>query len=52
MYKIAKQFGMDESMEDLITGRRLRWLGHVARMDEERIPKKMLFSWLPQRSTG
>ena len=46
----AKHFGMGESLEDLITARRLRWLGHVARMDEGRIPKRMLFGWLPQRS--
>ena len=36
-------------MEDLITARRLRWLGHVAQMGEERIPKKLLFDWLPER---
>ena len=24
-------------------------LGHVARMDEDRIPKRMLFGWLPQQ---
>ena len=47
--QIAKQFGMEESMEDLITARRLRWLGHIARMDEERIPKKLLFGWLPEK---
>ena len=38
---------MEESLEDLIIARRLRWLGHVARMNEERIPKT-LFGWLPQ----
>ena len=32
-------------MEDLITARRLRWLGHVAQMGEERL----LFGWLPER---
>ena len=34
--QIAKYFGMGESLEDLITARRLRWLPqpHVARMDE------------------
>ena len=28
--------------------RRLEWLGHLARMPSYRIPKKTLFSWLPQ----
>ena len=27
---------------------RLEWLGHVARMPENRTPKICLFSWLPQ----
>ena len=31
-----------------VTKRRLEWLGHVARMDEDRMPKQMLFGWLPQ----
>ena len=48
--QIAKHFGMEASLEDLITARRLRWLSHVARMEEEdRIPKRLLFGWLPQR---
>ena len=48
--QISKLFGMGESLEveDLVTARRLRWLGHVAKMDEDRIPKRMLFGWLPQ----
>ena len=47
--QIAKHFGMEESLDDIIAARRLRWLGRVARMDEVRIPKKLLFGWLPQR---
>ena len=45
----VKLFGMGESLEEMIITRRLRWLGHVARMDEDRFPKRMLFGWLPQR---
>ena len=50
----AKSFWWSEkarriSFGFLITARRLRWLGHVAWMDEERIPKKLLFGWLPER---
>ena len=41
--QVASKFGMEESLEDLIVKRRLRWLGHVARMEDHRIPKKTLF---------
>ena len=46
--QVAKNFGMEESLEDVITARRLRWLGHLARMEDHRLPKKILFGWLPQ----
>ena len=46
--QIAKRFGMEDSLEDTITARRLRWLGHLARMEGDRVPKKVLFGWLPQ----
>ena len=40
---------MEESLEDFVASRRLRWLGHVARMEDDRLPKKILFGWLPQK---
>ena len=46
--QIAKWFGIEDSLEDTITATRLRWLGHLARMGGDRVPKKVLFGWLPQ----
>ena len=34
---------MPETLEDIISSRRLRWLGHLARITDERIPKNILF---------
>ena len=45
----AGQFGMIESIDDLLTQYRLRWLGQVARMPDTRHPKKLLFGWLLQK---
>ena len=30
--QVSQWFGMEESLEDLLSARRLRWLGHLARM--------------------
>ena len=34
------------SIDIYITKKQLRWAGHVARMDFERVPRKMLSSWV------
>ena len=47
--QLGQMFGMEESLEDLVSTRRLRWLGHLARMEVDRLPKRLLFGWLPQR---
>ena len=43
--QVAKRFEMEESLEDTIAARCLRWLCHMARMDDHRLPKKVL-GWL------
>ena len=35
------------SIRTLLTGRRLQWLGHVFRMPQTRMPRKVLASWIP-----
>ena len=44
--QIRESFGMKELVEEMIVQRRLRWLGHVSRMDQSRMPKQVLFSRL------
>ena len=39
---------MKTGVSEKVQKRRLEWLGHLARMPEHRLPKVMLFSWLPQ----
>ena len=50
---ILAKAGMS-SMFAILTTRRLRWLGHVSRMDDGRIPKDLLFGELASgtRPTG
>ena len=38
--------GDAELVSDIIRRRRLEWLGHVARMSDDRIPKQLCFGWL------
>ena len=45
--EVRKRFGIEELLEDVIAAKRLRWIGHVARMDDTRLPKQLLFGWLP-----
>ena len=43
---LAERFGMTWTIPDVVTEHRLKWLGHVGRMDEGRLPKKLLFGEL------
>ena len=47
--EVRRRFGVEEVIEDVVVAKRLRWAGHVARMDDFRLPKRILFGWLPQR---
>ena len=45
---LRKRWGDESLFSDMLRRRRLQWLGHVARMSDERIPKQLLFGWLPR----
>ena len=45
---VRQQWGDSETVTEKVSKRRLEWLGHLARMPEERILKISLFSWLPE----
>ena len=38
-----------DSIDVCVARRQLRWLGHVARMDFDRLPRRMLSAWVPHR---
>ena len=40
------------SMDDILSERRLRWLGHVIRMDHQRIPRQALHWEVPRFKRG
>ena len=37
------------TIDAYVSKRQLRWAGHVARMDFDRLPRKMLSSWVTER---
>ena len=43
---LAQRAGLPEDLGTLLREYRLRWLGHVARMDAARIPQQVLFGEL------
>ena len=38
-----------KSIDTYVTQRQLRWAGHVARISYDRLPRKMLSSWVPSK---
>ena len=46
--KVRNRVGLLVTLADMISCRRLRWLGHVARISDDRLPKQLLFGWLSQ----
>ena len=44
---IRQRWGDIGTVSDVLRKRRLQWLGHVARMPEDRLPVRLLFGWLP-----
>ena len=44
--QLAVQFGMCDGIGVLLVQRRLRWLGHVARIGDNWLPKQLLFGEL------
>ena len=45
---LRRRWGDEELAAEKVMKRRLEWLGYIARMPDHRLPKSMLFGWLPQ----
>ena len=46
--EVRSRAGLTVSLADMISCRRLCWLGHVVRMNDNHLPKQLLFGWLTQ----
>ena len=46
----AAACGMGETMEHLLMKQRLRWLGHLARMESSHMPKQLLFGEVEKKT--
>ena len=46
---LVAAFGMEEMMTHLLMKYRLRWLGHLARMEPNRLPKQILYGELDKK---
>ena len=44
--QLMQELGLD-AIDFYVARRQLRWLGHVSRMDWERLPRRMLSVWVP-----
>ena len=47
--RLASACGMEETMVHILMKQRLKWLGHLARMEHSRIPKQLLFGELEKK---
>ena len=45
---VREQWEDIETIETKVVKRCLEWLGHLARMPANRLPKQCLFGWLPK----
>ena len=48
---LEKKINIKNSVLDYIGYKQLNWYGHVERMDEERLPRK-IFEWCPRGKRG
>ena len=46
--ELRAQWGDPTPLSRMVQQRRLEWLGHLARLDDTRVPKQLLFACLPQ----
>ena len=50
-FELEKRFGL-RGIESYIAERALRWLGHVVRMDRDKLPRQILTAWVYQEKSG